>query len=133
MQGKPADAGRGDDSNGYGKGKNLGLVIDVPERRTSFDVRDPPFGVHPDAAHSREIDHHASFGYGGTCHVVAAPTHGNLEVVITGKVDRCDDIRDSLAPDDEPRTLVDQTVPNPARLLVIGVFRSDQIPAQRAL
>ena len=56
---EPADAGVGDEAARRRETERLRRRVDVAPGRAALDPGPPPFGVHPHAAHRRQVDHHA--------------------------------------------------------------------------
>ena len=78
---------------------------------------------------AREIDDQPVVDGAQPRAVVAAAADGHDDAVVTGEVDRGDDVGDSGALGDEGRVLVDHRVVDGARLVIAGITALDEMAA----
>src|SRR5574340_380777 len=104
-----------------------GGAINITPGRTGFHDRDTPLGVDLHAAHQRKVDHHAAVGHGVPGNAVSATAHRDLGAGGYGVTHRRHDVVAGAAPQDDTWPLVDQTVEDLSRLVVVGGVRVDRL------
>ena len=109
----------------------MGLAIELAEEHPRLHAHAACARVDVDALHAREIDHEAAVAQRAPADVVAAAAHRDEEVVLAGEPHRGDHVRQPRAARDQPGMLVDAGVPDPPRLLVLGVAGANQPAAER--
>jgi hypothetical protein len=83
-------------------------------------------GIDPHPSHRGEIDHHAIVGHGVAGHVVAAPSDGDLALLIAGELECVSNVSRRVAAGDECRTLVDGSVVDATSRLVPRILLAEQ-------
>jgi len=130
-QGEPGNAGIGYVARRSDQAKDLRFAIDVAEPCTALDVDGHRLAVHADRAHLAQIDDEPTVADGAAADIVAAAAHADEEAVGPGKPHRRDDVGQTARLDNKAGSPVDQAVPHPARLIIGGVARRDDGPAER--
>ena len=115
------DPGVGHDTSRCRQPVELGLAVDIAPQGSALDAGDPRVGVDLDAAHEREIDHHAAVGAREARDGVTATADGHLDLVLAGEVHRVDDIRRSRALHDEGRVIGLHGVERTSHLVVTRI------------
>jgi hypothetical protein len=91
----------------------------------AIDANGPAFRIHSHALHHRQVDHQAVVAAPETRTVVTATADHEDEALLTGEIHGGDHVGDVHAPRDSQRPLVDHSVVDFARLLVVGVALPD--------
>ncbi len=130
---EPGDAGRRDEAEHRREAVELGLAVEVAERAAGLGARGPRRGVDRHAAHEREVDHQAAVADGEAGDVVAAAAHRDQELMVA-RAKRTAGTTSAVpsAAHDQARAPVDHRVPDPARLVVVGVLRAEHGAAESA-
>lgn len=97
---------------------------------TRLDPCDQPTGIDLDRVHQRHVDHHASVARGVSGDAVAAATHGDGQVLGSGKGDGGGHIDRIGAADDQRRPAVEYGVVDRARPLIQAVLRPNYLTLQ---
>ena len=118
-QGQPA---------GFGSAK-------TPIRRRSTDPTccrsgGAPYRIDAYTVHPGQVNDHPVIGYASAREIVTAAPDGQQQIVVSGEVDRIDDVCDSGAIRHESRMLVDIGIPNLAGFVVAVIPWQDQFSAQ---
>lgn len=100
---EPGDTGFRYGAQRCRKPERLSLPVDVAEHRASLNACHLRLRVHLHGAHPREIHDHATLRARESSDRVSAPTHGELDPVLSGEVNGVDDIRRSRAAHDQAR------------------------------
>jgi hypothetical protein len=129
-QGEPAHAGCRDDATGRGQAERVGCGVEVTPGGAALGPRPLARRVDPDAAHAREVDDHAVVDRAEPRDAVGAAADGQIEVVLTGEVDRRDDVARVRRPDHGSRPAVDHRVVDLAGVLVARVVRGEHLTSQ---
>ena len=106
---------------GNREAEGLRLAVDVGPRTATLRPDGAPLRIDPDAAHEREVDHDAVVADCRPGDVVPAAAHRQGQVVLPGEVHGGDDIGRAGTHDDDERSLVDHSVPDAPRLVVVRV------------
>ena len=107
----------------------LGRPVQRPEQGAALHDRPAPSRVDPDRAQGCQVDHQPAVGDRVAGRAVAAAPDADLEVVLAGRPDRGDHVPNARAPDDHPRTPVDDGVPDRPGLVVPGSPGSSTDPS----
>ena len=126
-QAEAADAGVAHDAARGGQTVRLCLVVDISPQGTALDEGRALDGIDRDGAHRREVDHDSVVAHRGAGDVVAAASHGDLEVAVAGEAHRCDHVGGATAAGDQPGSPVDGAVPHGAGVVVVVVVRGDHV------
>ncbi len=124
-QAEATDAGVADDAARGGKTVCLCLVVDVAPQGAALDEGCALDGIDRDGAHRREVDHDAVVADRGAGHVVASPSHRDLEAAVAGESHRCGHVGGAAAAGDQSRSSVDGGIPDGAGVVVSVVVGSD--------
>jgi hypothetical protein len=109
-----------------GEAQGLRGPVQRTERRAALHPGAPRDRIDGDAAQRGEVDHEPAVRDGETGDVVAAATDTDLQVALTGRAHRGDDIADRGAPDDQLRAVVDHPVPDrPGGVVPAAVWSED--------
>jgi hypothetical protein len=93
-------------------------AIEGAQQRPALHPRAPALGIHPDAAHRRQVDHEAAVRDAQPEHAVPAAAHADLEVALTAVADRVGNVMRVRAASDRRRPAVDHRVPHrPCRVV----------------
>ena len=82
------------------------------------------------ALHAGQIDHQAIVACAQAAAVVAAAAHRQQQLLVAGEIDGRNHVAHVRTAHDERRPLVDHTVVDLARFLIIGFARRDKLAAQ---
>jgi hypothetical protein len=89
-----------------------------------------PLTVDVDPLHLREIQHQSAVADAPSGYVVAAPAHRDLELVLTREAHAMRHIIGIGTSDDQPRSLINQSVPDPAGFVVPAIARTQKLTPQ---
>ena len=87
-------------------------------------------GIDEDTLHRRQVDHDPAIDGRASGHVVAAAANRYLEAKAAGEINRTHNVAHALAPGDQCRPLVDQSVVDFACILVAGVCGFEELPSK---
>ena len=141
LTGEPADAaaqrqaghaGLGHDPGRHDQAVRRGGRVDVAEQAAAARVHQLAFGIHGDVAQSAEVDGQAAVRHGLARHVMTAAADRGRQPVLAGHGDRGHHVLGAGAAQDQAGPPVDHGVPDPARLLVLGVVRADDLALELA-
>ena len=104
-----------------------GRAVDVREQRPALDADSPGLGIDRDAAHRRQIDHHAALAHPGARRVVAAaPDREQKTPVARDRHGNGDALRIDGAGNDG-RPPVDVAVPHRPGLVEASIARGHNL------
>ena len=129
-EGEAADAGVAHDAARGSQTVRLCLLVDISPQGTGLDEGGALNGIDRDGAHRREVDHDSVVAHGGAGDVVAAASHGDVEVAVAGEAHRCDHIGGAAAAGDQPGSPVDVAVPHGAGVVEVVVVGTDHVAPQ---
>jgi hypothetical protein len=86
-----------------------------------------------DALHPRQVDHEAALTHRVARDVVAAATNRHEQIVVTGEIDRADDVGHPGTADNQGGPFVNHGVPDLTRLIVPGIAGTQQFAPQAGL
>src|SRR4051794_35879698 len=87
-------------------------------------------GVDADTCHFRKIDDESAVDHAEVREAMAAAAHCEGKCVVAGVVDRCSHIPRVCCAHDGPWAAVDRKIEHPARVVVLGITRSDEPTTQ---
>ena len=105
-------------------------VIHIALRTTSAHPHRAGCWVHTHAFHHRQIDDQPVVATPQSRSIVAAAAYGNEELIVAAEVHCRDHVGHVRAARDHERSLVDHSVVELARVLVVGVVAPDQRTAK---
>src|SRR5262249_18250194 len=108
------------DAEGRGQCRCLSFPIDFGQGCSAFDPRSASVWVNLHLAHRREIDHQPAVAQRLPGDVVAAPAHGDRQVVFQCKAYGQRDVGGAAAADDQPGPPVYHRIPYGPRFVVAG-------------
>ena len=120
------DAGGGDDPARRGQPMGLGGPVELAQGGAAADPCGACLRVDLHAVHRREVDHQPVLAGAQPGAVVATAAHRQRQVALARERDRPGDVARTAAARDQRRPLVDRSVVDGPRLLVLGVLRPDQ-------
>ena len=106
------------------------LAIQFAKQDARLDAGATCLGIDVNPLHAGQVDDDAAVAQGAAAHVVTAAAYRDEQPVFAREAHRGDDVRQSGASGDQPRTLVDAGVPDPPRGLVLGVAVPDHCAAE---
>ena len=107
-------------------------MVDVTQEGAAGRDRGPRIGIHPHAAHAREVDDEPVVDAAQTAAVVAPAADGDVEALLASEPHRGDHVGDVAAPDDHRRVLVDHRVVQRASVVVVAVSGDEHVAANIA-
>ena len=113
--------------------ERMSRVVDVAEQRAALDPRGSSAGSTRTPAHPREIDDEAVVDGAEARRAVPAAADRDVESLVAAEADGRDDVGDIGGRTIERRTPVDHAVLDAPGVLVAGVFRADDVPAEGGL
>jgi hypothetical protein len=111
----------------------LGRPVEFSPGETGPGPHGAGGGIDPDLLHHREVDDHSIVTKGLARDVVAAPAHGNGQVVTLGELEGALDVRRRPAARDQGGMLVDHRVEQGAGRVVVRVAGPEYLAAQGSL
>ena len=126
------NAGLRDHARRHRQTENVRLAIQFAEQHARLDAGAACCGIDVNALHAGQVDDDAAVAQGAAAHVVTTAAYRDEQSVFAREAHRGDDVRQSRASGDEPRTLVDAGVPDPPRGLVLGVAVPDHCARKAA-
>ena len=124
VQRQTGDSRRRDDTGRHGETEELGLTVEVTQRRPALRADRSGLGIDVYPAHQREVEDEAAVVHSIAGGVVAAALDREQQVLLTREVDPVDDVGGSRALQDQRRPAVDQPVPDRAGVVVPFVARA---------
>ncbi len=124
------DAGVADRAAGCREAERLRLAVELSPTQSRFRPRGPRDGVDPETLHLREIDDDPVVAGGPARDVVGAAAHGDRQPLGARERDGRHDVHGPAAACDHGRALVDDRVPDAARLVVFRIVGSDHGAAE---
>ncbi len=109
----------------------LGGDIELAEQRAAVRPSGAPLRVDGHTAELGEVDHEPAVGGRVPGGAVAPGSDGDLEVTLPSEADGCRDVLHVLRADEDGRSPVEHRVPDPARVVVSIVVRSDDLAPER--
>ena len=101
----------------------MGGMVDITEEGAAARDGGPGVGIHPHAAHAREVDDEAVVDAPQTAAVVAPAPNGDVQALLAAERHRGHHVRHVVAPDDDRRVLVDHGVVQRTSVVVVDVSR----------
>ena len=114
------DTGRRNDSSRDGEAERLRLAIEVAPRDPCLRAHRSLCGIDADASERREVDDQAAVTGTEPRDVVAAAANRQEQIVVAREPQRLQDVRNARALHDNRGPLIDEPVPDAARLLVLA-------------
>jgi hypothetical protein len=121
----------GDLTAGRRQSERLGFSVELSPGDPRLSTRGALDGIDPNTLHCRQIDHQPAIADRVPGDVVAAAAHRHQQPVVPGEIDRPDHVRRAAAAGDQCRPPVDHAIPDPPRVVIAGIVRSQQRAAQR--
>ena len=131
-EGESTDAGVRHVAGGHSEPVLLGRPVERPEEGAALHDRPALSWVDADRPQGCQVDHQPAVGDRVAGRAMAAAPDADLEVVLGGGPDCRDDVANTRAPDDHPRTPVDDGVPDGSGLVVSRVAGQHHPSVQRA-
>ena len=125
-----AHAGRRDDPAGRRKAVLVRRAVDLAPRAAAADADRARLGIDLDVLQRREVDHDPVVAGPEPGAVVPAAADGQQQAAVASEADDARDLVCVGAARDQRRPPVDHRVVDLARLVVAGVLRPDQPPAE---
>ena len=115
------DACVGDSAAGRGEAMDLRRGVKLPPKHAALGPPGAIGRINADRLHRRQIDDHAAIvGPVSRC-AVSATAHGEQKAIRPGEIHRLAHIAGIRATNDQRRTPVNVTIPNPARGFVFAI------------
>ena len=124
---QPGDARAPDDTAGRRQTVDLRFAIELGPEDTTLCARHAGARVDVDSLHRRQVDHQPAVDGGMTCDVVPAATDRDLEIERSGQLDGIAYVGNTTAACNQRGTLVDESIVNAPRVLVIRVGQAGAV------
>src|SRR5215208_6148482 len=121
----------GHDARGDGEAERLRLAVQVAQQNPGLGPCGPRFGVHANPLHLPEVDDDPAVAHAQPRVAVAAASHRDELLLISGEANRGDHVRDACTLGNQGWATVDRTVPDPPLLVVRRIVGANQRPAER--
>jgi hypothetical protein len=129
-QGQPGDTGCRVDPHRCRQTESLSFVIEVSQRRARSNMSPPFLRVHTNGLHKGKVDHEPTFAHRVAGDVVSCAVDSDESTMLARETDGLHDISGPRAASDQSRPLVDHCVPDLPGIIVAGVARLEQLPAE---
>ena len=107
----------------------MGGGVELAKVQAGLRARNTANRVDVDLLHARYVDHHTGVAHRRAGDVVATAANGDEQISRSGEGDGCDDIIGTSAINHRGGSPIDHPVPDPTRLVIVGIVRNDQIAA----
>jgi hypothetical protein len=128
---QPTDAGVPHGSHGAHEAVLLGRSIQVHQERPAVRASRSRRWIHGRTAHPRQVDDQAVVAGREAVDAVAAAANGDHEVRVPAEPHRCSYVLGVDGSHDQRRPAIDEGAPEPARVVVPGVGRGDDLAPER--